>query len=606
MKVLFIFFISIISYYSEELETKIFDKETNLHYSYLKEVDSNLSLEEIKKSSDWKMRTEIGISAKPEKVYWFKIPIQNLSTDTKIYFQEILPSSDFEIYIEKIENGISSIELNEKIIRNDRTITYSFSIPKSESRTIWIKATSKRQFLFFRFLSSNNLLDNQFWDILFIGFTTGSLISFIAYNLFLFFGTKDFNYLRYVIFIIITLSNQLFYYGTFQELTANYDLDLSLKVIRITYLLSFVANTYFVIKFIRLKEINKTLNSIINILISAILIGLIGYMFRIFAENFIYGILRIYVIPIGVLFLIGMLFYFWKWKKIIEAKFIFQSYLLLAILVIHQTLSFSGTISMDWLSINGATLGVNIQVFLFSLALADRLRIMKIQKEEAEFETIQTKLNMLESFIRFVPKDFLQLLKKDDFREIRPKDSFEGEMTVLFSDIRNFTTLSESISAKENFEFINLYFEKMNPIILKHGGFVDKFIGDGIMAIFPKSSNSAYEAVMEMNQEIQKTNFSFDKNNELKIKVGFGLHKGNLMLGTVGTDDHMETTVIGDTVNQASRLESMTKEFNSTLVISGTVFDDLNEEFKKHFTKKGDLNLKGKMKKTNVYAYLNN
>ncbi|MDX1957599.1 MAG: adenylate/guanylate cyclase domain-containing protein [Leptospiraceae bacterium] len=588
------------SLYPSEL-TKVFDSNTELNYAYLKEVSPTISILEASKSKDWKPRTEIGVPAKPNKFYFIKLPIENFSSSDEIFFQEVLPCANWQLYLTDNEFIENELELK-KLERTDKTVLYKISIKNGEKKFLWIKAESKRQFLFFRILSERNLPFFEFKDILFIGFTTGSLISFIAYNLFLFFGTKDSNYLRYVLFIILTLANQLFYYGTFQEFSGIYELDISLKLIRSFYLLTFIANTYFVTRFIRIIEYSKIIDIVLKILMLIVFLGFSFYVTGILSEDISYGLLRVLVIPIGVIYLIGILFYFWKWKKIVEAKFVFQSYLLLAILVIHQTLSFSGVVSMDWMTINGATLGVNIQVFLFSLALADRLRIMKIQKEEAEFETISTKVNMLESFIRFVPKNFLQILKKDDFREIRPKDSYEGTMTVLFSDIRNFTSISEAMNSRENFEFVNSYFEKMNPIILRNGGFVDKFIGDGIMAIFPNSAESAVKAAWEMKLSIDEFLFTKEDGTKVQIQVGFGLHTGNLMLGTVGSEDHMETTVIGDVVNQASRLETMTKELECNCVISSHVYMELSEENKNRFIKKGEIPVRGKSNKIEVYG----
>ncbi|MEM6503619.1 MAG: ammonium transporter [Cyanobacteria bacterium P01_C01_bin.89] len=169
---------------------------------------------------------------------------------------------------------------------------------------------------------------------------------------------------------------------------------------------------------------------------------------------------------------------------------------------------------------------------------------------------------------RFVPHEFLDLLQKDSILEVDLGDQIEQEMAILFADIRAFTTLSETMTPSENFQFINAYLSRMEPVIHKHGGFIDKFIGDAIMALFPQGSEGAIAAATEMLHTLKRYNETRSTKGWQPIEIGIGINAGSLRLGTVGGRDRMNGTAIGDAVNLASRLESLTKEYDTPLLIS--------------------------------------
>ncbi len=168
-----------------------------------------------------------------------------------------------------------------------------------------------------------------------------------------------------------------------------------------------------------------------------------------------------------------------------------------------------------------------------------------------------------------MPKQMLEVLGKRDIRDVGVGDSVEGTMTVLFSDIRRFTTLSEGLTPKQTFAFVNDYLRRMEPLITRHGGFIDKYIGDAIMAVFPGSADDAVRASAAMLRELAAFNAERGEPGVPALEIGIGLHRGPLMLGTVGGVNRMEGTVIGDTVNLASRVESLTKTMGVSLLVTG-------------------------------------
>lgn len=178
------------------------------------------------------------------------------------------------------------------------------------------------------------------------------------------------------------------------------------------------------------------------------------------------------------------------------------------------------------------------------------------------------------------------------------------QVTVLMADVRNFTSLSEGISPEALVSIMNRYFTVMVEIIHRHSGEVDKFIGDGILAVFglerPEAgSQQAVEAAAEMVHAAA----ALTRELEHEIKIGLGIHSGDVIAGRIGSPDRQEFTFLGDTVNTAARLESASKEIGKEIVVSQNVFDALSSELRSAaWQAVGALNLKGKKHSIETFA----
>lgn len=181
-------------------------------------------------------------------------------------------------------------------------------------------------------------------------------------------------------------------------------------------------------------------------------------------------------------------------------------------------------------------------------------------------------------------------------------------LAVLFSDIRSFTTISEKLPAEEVVTLLNIYFTEFVNVIHKHQGVLDKFIGDAVMGVFGLSESPslhpaemAVMAALEFTEKLDEVNQKLQARGLPPVSNGIGIHFGPVVVGNIGSPERLEYTVIGDTVNTASRLESSTKGLKTQIVISQDVFEKLSEFTQKRFSKQGEKALKGKNESTTIY-----
>lgn len=197
---------------------------------------------------------------------------------------------------------------------------------------------------------------------------------------------------------------------------------------------------------------------------------------------------------------------------------------------------------------------------------------------------------------RFVPQKFFHILNKTP-TTIHLGDQTNRKMSVLFCDIRNLEELSAGLNSDEKFAMISNFLDHISKIIVTYGGVIDKFIGDSLMAIFPEQPENALQASFEIISSF----YEAEDSSLSQIRPGIGIHYGMMTLGVIGTDDRMENTVIGDAVNTAARMRSLTHKFNTDLIVSNEV---LNSGFAEndffHIRSLGTLAVKGKRERTTI------
>lgn len=231
--------------------------------------------------------------------------------------------------------------------------------------------------------------------------------------------------------------------------------------------------------------------------------------------------------------------------------------------------------------------------------LADAINHMAKGLEEHE----RVKLN----FVRYVSKHVLEKILASDMAPVLKGE--RRKITVLFSDIREFTLLSEKLDAEEVVSLLNEYLDHMLRVIFEHNGTLDKFIGDGLMVEFgapledEQQEKHALETAVAMQTALKKLNDKWMKQGRPHLKMGIGIHTGFAIVGNIGSEKRMEYTAIGDTVNVAARLEQATKEYKTSILFSESTMQGIPEINRIYPIKPlGPISLPGRTKPVVAYT----
>ncbi|RHX79229.1 7TM diverse intracellular signaling domain-containing protein [Leptospira yasudae] len=541
-----------------------------------------------------------------DSAHWLRFNVKNAEKNSKLVLYELAyPLIDsIEVFVKNLDTGeVQTLSSGDKLPFGTREIRHQNFIfpvrlaPQTEYRfLVRILTESSVQFpmaLWSANEFSNHIVDEQKT----FGLYYGIMIAMMAYNFFLFIGTRDRSYLFYVLF----LTGYVLFQACLNGLAFQYLWPDSIWWANssLPFFMFFGGGwgAQFSREFLRMKSYHPLLD---RILLSYFFLGMISSVLTL-GLNFSIGIkLAIAYVFLMVVLLIssGLVSIFKGYRA---ARFYLSAWIFLLLGIVTYILKTLTLFPSNFVTEYSIQFGSSFEVLLLSLALADRINILKKEKEEAQKKLIENQKEalkkqtvMTQSFERFVPKQFLNHLGKDDISDIRLGDQARKEMTIFFSDIRHFTKLSEKMDPKDNFNFLNSYLKRMNPLVIQNGGFVDKFIGDAIMALFPESGEDALRAAIEMQSEVRLYNHHRLKTGYEPIKIGIGIHTGHLMLGTIGTEERMEGTVISDTVNLASRIEGLTKKFDSSILISEKTLQTIPDPTRYKMRLIGRAKVKGK------------
>ena len=308
------------------------------------------------------------------------------------------------------------------------------------------------------------------------------------------------------------------------------------------------------------------------------------------------------VIPFAVLLILSIVISFILWRKgDASAGYLCLSFILPFLtlpLALATYFIFDGFNWIFMLVLSSSAGFLFLSMFVtFGFAVAQNMNDLK------KF-ALEQQMRLTEAYQRFVPKQLLTNLNKDSILDVQLGDQVQKEMSILFSDIRSFTTLSESMLPEENFKFVNTYLSKMGPIVRENNGYIDKFIGDAIMALFEISPDDAVRTSVKMLDALGEYNKVRIREGNDPIRIGIGVNTGMMMLGTLGESDRMEGSVISDAVNIAARLEGLTKLYKTPLLISGETLLKIDDSiFETRLIDK--VAVKGKVKPIMIHEVLN-
>ncbi|MBA3604107.1 MAG: GAF domain-containing protein [Parachlamydiaceae bacterium] len=245
----------------------------------------------------------------------------------------------------------------------------------------------------------------------------------------------------------------------------------------------------------------------------------------------------------------------------------------------------------------------NLTVGAFTEKRIHLLRTLSTQivislENARHFERVEFMYRAIE---RFVPKRFLQLLQREHVEDVKLGDSVKCKISALFADIRGFTTLAETLTPERTALLLNTYMRYMAPIIRKNKGFVNQFLGDGIMALFPESPSDAVDAAVAMNEMLTSFNKKIETQEFAPISVGIGINTGDAMICALGEEERLDASFVSDAINTASRVEGLNKYYKTRLLITEPVFRQLTHPDKYLIRLIDRVFLKGKSQATGIY-----
>lgn len=312
----------------------------------------------------------------------------------------------------------------------------------------------------------------------------------------------------------------------------------------------------------------------------------------------VFAILRPFITAILVVTLVGMLVFAIYFTSLGAESITFLSGILIASVIGMA----SRTSRAEWIITRRTAQLTSLKDKLEQEAYLRKKATDDHQKALALLQRIE------HAFNRLIPRQLLKLLEKDSILDVELGDHVERKLTVMFSDIRNFTSLSENMTPQENFNFLNSYLRQMEPLVSTHRGIIDKYAGDSILALFTEGAGSddAVSGAIHMLEKLDEYNAGRARAGYTPIQIGFGLNTGLTMIGTVGGISRMESTVIGDAVNLASRIEEATKTYHTPLLISQSTLYDLEVPARYDIRFLDRIRVKGKKQPLSIYEVFDN
>lgn len=574
------------------------------------DTEGSTNVEDIPKGVNFRTVTNNKPNFGPSNsFFWLRFSIQNDTNKDKLLWLELDPyvidailysfTSPATSAPQQKQFAGSRYALEEREVKHVKPLM-RLSISANQTTYYYLRLQSIVAVMDFKFWNVEKFAETESTNQYMFGMWYGLMIVMVIYNLFLFLSIRDNSYLCYCIYLTGVIFNQMGISGHAIYLAPEGKAALFTETFGIFY-------AFWAIQFVKSFFDTQTLPKI-NHLLSVLAITLLIPFYFLLTGDHKLCILTMNLTGIIIIFSVSAVGLLRLKQGFKPARFfvLAWSFSLLGILIyITRGLGF---IPSNIITENSARIGSAIEVVLLSLALADRINQLKIERQQE----VQLKLNAFDkihqmntAFEKFVPHQFIELLQKNEITDLKPGVHTQRVMSVLFSDIRGFTQLSESMTPTENFKFINSYLKRMEPHIQKHNGFIDKFIGDAIMALFDESADDAVNAGIEMIHSLIFYNQFRAKSGYIPLNIGVGVNTGSLILGTVGDDTRMDSTVISDAVNLASRIEQLCKTYEVSLLISQETYLALKRPEQFHCRLIDKVKTKGKRNETIIYEVIN-
>lgn len=564
-----------------------------------------------------------------DRVFWLKMKVRSTNFRDDDYHFEIGKEAQswrkIDIYIQDSLDSYSHFISGNDVAPKDKMIKdwrnkFKIYVPEKGTRYLYLRLEHPARILtptnmFLAQINPLKIMQDEMrtWQVngVFFGIVFIQAIFFV----FLFFTSKIRYYLYYIIFLIsLALMMIVTNYLTF-ILPAYVEYLMVFNIILGTS--STIGLLYFAFDFLQIEQLNKRWKYFLQGF-SLIFLGSNALMIRnIFnsaeyffthgegadIQNSISFSTAQVLIALGIMVLWGFKAHFNGHKT--------ARYLLIGMGIMLFGIGIpllSPILQVDWIGFEEAIISSQVSIMFllafFALAIGQQRRELEIERRNALEEKLKLQEEINAASAKFVPFDFIRSLGKQNILDVRLGDATEKEVTVFFSDIRDYTSLVEHMSPEENFRFINDFHRTIGPSISNHKGFVNQYLGDGIMAVFLESQDHALQAAIEIQSQIRQYTPLIPDRSDVSLRLGMGLHAGNLIMGIIGDDKRTDAATVSDTVNTASRMEGLTKYYGAPILLSGEVKDRLENEEEYALRYLGKVQVKGKQNHVEVYESL--
>lgn len=582
------------------------------HVDYVLDPEGDLGIEDVAHSSSalaFQRNSEDTLAfGYVDAVYWIRIPIQSQDRLTTTWLLEIsglgraideieafLPDADGMLQV--LKSG-DSIPFNERRVHH-HAVLFPLKLAGKAATTLYLRVKTNGTLQIPMTLWSNErYVENEHHDTLLEGMFYGVLLIMIFYNAFIYLSVRDNSYIIYVFYLLcvlmfaVSLKGVGFEYLWPDQPWWNNKSNLVFAELGVLCVLLFARS------FLQTPVNTPIINYVIATLILA---SIASFPFVVLASH------RIAASILSIQYLLTVFFVVVAASICLQRGFKAARYYLLAWLgvllsILVWVLNSFNWIHSYWVGAYIFQLGTAIQVLLFSFALADRINLMRVERESAlKLQLAHSKrlVSMAQMFEKFVPKQFLRRLAREGIENIQLGKAEEDEISVLFADIRGFTSLSETLSPQELLNFLNACFTRLDKVIHEHDGFIDKFMGDGVMALFEQNQNeqaarNAVLAAIDMQGAVATYNEHRASSGYKPIAIGIGINTGPVIFGTVGSSERMDSTVLGDNVNVAARLQELTKAFGARIIVSEQTQNALRDDPDFHMRELGSIPVRGR------------
>jgi len=311
--------------------------------------------------------------------------------------------------------------------------------------------------------------------------------------------------------------------------------------------------------------------------------GIVIFFFPVSISNWIILPLQVYLIAVILMDLIALFIYLIKFKNYIGFYCVgtVGAIMLCALNDILLT-------KQKGIHIFGSEL-LPFSFAIFSFCQTVIQAVIQIKSEGKVHELYDFLSETNKAYQRFVPKQFLELFNKKDIVDLEIGEHSKHDMMILSADIRNFTAISENLTGIQVFEFLNGYFAQIAPVIKKHGGIIEKYLGDGIIVFFKKNYEEALYCAIEMQEKMIELRQSFSEKGLPQLKIGIGIHFGNILVGTAGDASRMSEVSISTELSVLQHVESATKRYHKSIIVTkeamGVASKDVQSKGKKFLFK---------------------